>query len=49
MNSAANNFKGRIKKILEEKGIESTNGFEVMTIHSLAAENNKRKTGSYDA
>ena len=25
MNSAANNFKGRIKKILEEKGIESTN------------------------
>ena len=35
MNSAANNFKGRIKKILEEKGIESTNGFEVMTIHSL--------------
>ena len=27
MNSAANNFKGRIKKILEEKGIESTNDF----------------------
>ena len=26
-----------LKKILEEKGIESTNGFEVMTIHSLAA------------
>ena len=43
MNSAANNFKGRIKKILEEKGIESTNGFEVMTIHSLAAKIIKEK------
>lgn len=43
MNSAANNFKGRIKKILEEKGIESTNGFEVMTIHSLAVKIIKEK------
>ena len=43
MNSAANNFKGRIKKILEEKGIDSTNGFEVMTIHSLAAKIIKEK------
>ena len=43
MNSAVNNFKGRIKKILEEKGIESTNGFEVMTIHSLAVKIIKEK------
>ena len=32
-----------LKKILEEKGIESTNGFEVMTIHSLAAKIIKEK------
>lgn len=36
MNSAANNFKGRIKKLLEENGIEEVNSYEVMTIHSLA-------------
>ena len=35
MNSAANNFKSRIRSILEEKGIDRCN-FEVMTIHSLA-------------
>lgn len=43
MNSAANNFKSRIKKILEEKKIKDTNGFEVMTIHSLAAKIIKEK------
>ncbi len=43
MNSAANNFKGRIKKILEDKNIESTNEFEVMTIHSLAVKIIKEK------
>lgn len=43
MNSAANNFKGRIKKILEDKNIESTNKFEVMTIHSLAVKIIKEK------
>ena len=37
MNSAVNNFKVRIKKILEEKKIEEKNSYEVMTIHSLAA------------
>ena len=36
MNSAVNNFKVRIKKILEEKNIEEKNSYEVMTIHSLA-------------
>lgn len=43
MNSAANNFKGRIKKILEDKNIESANKFEVMTIHSLAVKIIKEK------
>ena len=43
MNRAGKIFKLRIKKILEEKGIESTNGFEVMTIHSLAAKIIKEK------
>ncbi len=36
MNSAVNNFKGRIRKILEEHKIDDTNSYEVMTIHSLA-------------
>lgn len=35
MNSAANNFKSRIRTILEEEGLKKNN-FEVMTIHSLA-------------
>lgn len=35
MNSAANNFKSRIRKILSDNEI-SSNNFEVMTIHSLA-------------
>ena len=43
MNSAANNFKGRIKNILEDKNIKSSNGFEVMTIHSLAVKIIKEK------
>ena len=38
MNSAVNNFKVRIKKILEEK-----NSYEVMTIHSLAVKIIKEK------
>nr|WP_312984277.1 ATP-dependent helicase [Clostridioides sp.] len=36
MNSAVNNFKGRIKKLLEEENINEMNSYEVMTIHSLA-------------
>jgi DNA helicase-2/ATP-dependent DNA helicase PcrA len=36
MNSAVNNFKGRIKKILEENEIDKKNDYDVMTIHSLA-------------
>ncbi|MBF8983904.1 ATP-dependent helicase [Lutibacter sp. B2] len=36
MNSAVNNFKSRIAKILEKKGILGNKEFEVMTIHSLA-------------
>lgn len=35
MNSAANNFRSRIRFILEDEGIDKA-GFEVMTIHSLA-------------
>lgn len=35
MNSAANNFKSRIRGILEDSGV-SRDRFEVMTIHSLA-------------
>ena len=36
MNSAVNNFKGRIKKILQDNEIKEENSYEVMTIHSLA-------------
>jgi DNA helicase-2/ATP-dependent DNA helicase PcrA len=36
MNSAVNNFKHRITKVLESKGITASNDYEVMTIHSLA-------------
>ncbi len=43
MNSAVNNFKVRIKKILEEKKIEEKNSYEVMTIHSLAVKIIKEK------
>ena len=43
MNSAVNNFKSRIKGILEEKGIEKSNSYEVMTIHSLAVKIIKEK------
>ena len=43
MNSAVNNFKARIKGILEEKGIEKSNSYEVMTIHSLAVKIIKEK------
>ena len=43
MNSAVNNFKGRIKKILEEKNIQNSNAYEVMTIHSLAVKIIKEK------
>ncbi|WP_334298824.1 ATP-dependent helicase [Romboutsia sp. 1001713B170207_170306_H8] len=43
MNSAVNNFKGRIKKILEEKDIQKHNLYEVMTIHSLAVKIIKEK------
>ncbi|WP_455078785.1 ATP-dependent helicase [Peptostreptococcus stomatis] len=35
MNSATNNFKSRIRAILEDEGLDK-GGFEVMTIHSLA-------------
>ncbi|RDY23410.1 ATP-dependent helicase [Romboutsia maritimum] len=43
MNSAVNNFKGRIKKLLEENDILDTNLYEVMTIHSLAVKIIKEK------
>ena len=43
MNSAVNNFKVRIKKILEDKNIEDKNTYEVMTIHSLAVKIIKEK------
>ena len=43
MNSAVNNFKVRIKKILEEKNVEDKNSYEVMTIHSLAVKIIKEK------
>lgn len=43
MNSAANNFKGRISKILQEKECRETSAFEVMTIHSLAVKIIKEK------
>lgn len=36
MNSAVNNFKHRISKVLQNKGITASNDYEVMTIHSLA-------------
>ncbi|OFI07004.1 ATP-dependent DNA helicase PcrA [Clostridium acetireducens DSM 10703] len=36
MNSAVNNFKNRIKCVLEEQDIKDINSYEVMTIHSLA-------------
>lgn len=36
MNSAVNNFKHRISRVLENKGINASNDYEVMTIHSLA-------------
>ena len=43
MNRAVNNFKVRIKKILEEKNIDEKNSYEVMTIHSLAVKIIKEK------
>lgn len=43
MNSAVNNFKVRIKKILEDENIEDKNSYEVMTIHSLAVKIIKEK------
>ena len=43
MNSAVNNFKVRIKKILEDKNIDDKNSYEVMTIHSLAVKIIKEK------
>lgn len=43
MNSAVNNFKGRIKKILQENNIKEENSYEVMTIHSLAVKIIKEK------
>ncbi|MGL6107698.1 ATP-dependent helicase [Romboutsia sp.] len=43
MNSAVNNFKGRIKKILQENNINEENSYEVMTIHSLAVKIIKEK------
>ena len=43
MNSAVNNFKVRIKKILEERNINEKNSYEVMTIHSLAVKIIKEK------
>ncbi|MBZ9636273.1 ATP-dependent helicase [Clostridium sp. FP1] len=36
MNSAVNNFKHRISRVLQNKGINASNDYEVMTIHSLA-------------
>lgn len=43
MNSAVNNFKGRIAKLLDENDIKETNSYEVMTIHSLAVKIIKEK------
>lgn len=43
MNSAVNNFKGRIKNILRENDIKEENSYEVMTIHSLAVKIIKEK------
>ncbi len=43
MNSAVNNFKVRIRKILEGKNIDDKNSYEVMTIHSLAVKIIKEK------
>lgn len=43
MNSAVNNFKGRIKKILQDNEIKEQNSYEVMTIHSLAVKIIKEK------
>ena len=43
MNSAVNNFKGRIKKILQDNEIKEENSYEVMTIHSLAVKIIKEK------
>lgn len=43
MNSAVNNFKGRIKKTLQDNGIDEENSYEVMTIHSLAVKIIKEK------
>lgn len=36
MNSAVSNFKSRIALVLNNKGINNSNDYEVMTIHSLA-------------
>ena len=43
MNSAVSNFKGRIKKILQDNEIKEENSYEVMTIHSLAVKIIKEK------
>ncbi len=43
MNSAVNNFKGRIKKLLIDNDIKEENSYEVMTIHSLAVKIIKEK------
>lgn len=43
MNSAVNNFKGRIANLLDEKDIDDKNSYEVMTIHSLAVKIIKEK------
>ncbi len=43
MNSAVNNFKGRIAKLLEENEVKETKSYEVMTIHSLAVKIIKEK------
>ncbi|MBO3443138.1 ATP-dependent helicase [Clostridium sp. CCUG 7971] len=43
MNSAVSNFKGRIKKILQDNNIKEENSYEVMTIHSLAVKIIKEK------
>ena len=43
MNSTVNNFKGRIKKILQDNEIKEENSYEVMTIHSLAVKIIKEK------
>ena len=43
MNSAVSNFKGRIKKILQDNEIKEESSYEVMTIHSLAVKIIKEK------